>query len=90
MALLEEAHRLGGVRWAVETADAAPDPTPLPKELRRVYWALALHKKRAGEVVPLHPEQLERLYGEGLLSSAGNPRVYGGTPSRQGIYQTAP
>lgn len=73
-ACLKEAEALPGVRWALDLAEEAPpDPTPLPKEARRVYWALLLDRKRAQEVVELRPEVLDLLCAEGLLSPGGVP-----------------
>ncbi len=73
-ALLGEAQGLPGVRWVLEVEEpTAPDPTPLPREVRRAFWALYLDKRRAGEVVALPPEALDLLYREGLVSAAGNP-----------------
>ncbi|MDW8358808.1 tetratricopeptide repeat protein [Thermus sp.] len=73
-ALLGEALGLGGVRHAVEVAEEPPPhPQPLPREVRRAYWAFHLLPGKAPEVCPLEPEALERLHEEGLLSPGGYP-----------------
>jgi tetratricopeptide (TPR) repeat protein len=73
-ALLQEALALPGVRHALEGHGVeTPRPDPLPKEVRKAFWALFHLPGRAGEVLPLEPEALERLYQEGLVSPGGVP-----------------
>ncbi|MBO1437979.1 tetratricopeptide repeat protein [Meiothermus sp. CFH 77666] len=74
-ALLSEALGLNGVRHALEVhTPPSPCPEPLPREVRKAYWAYALLPGRAAEVLSLNPEALERLYEERLLDGTGQAR----------------
>lgn len=83
-ALLEEVLGLGGVRWAVEGHELSPPASdPLPREVRRAYWAFFHLPGRAGEVLSLEPWAMEHLYAEGLLGDDGQTSPLLGLDSKR-------
>lgn len=82
-ALLSEALGLSGVRHALEVhTPPSPCPEPLPREVRKAYWAYALLPGRAAEVLSLNPEALEQLYEARLLDGTGQAKPLEGlTPN---------
>ncbi|WP_243026996.1 tetratricopeptide repeat protein [Thermus albus] len=80
-ALLEEAHSLPGVRWAVEGGEEGfQPPPPLSKEARKAFFGLYFRPQEAVEALGIPVALLELLQEEDLVGEGGRAIPLEGLP----------